>query len=78
MVGQIIVAAVTLFFLFVLFLVISKTMNNMINLLLKSEYLFQKEIELKNEALEVHMIMQAQTRNKKDLVTMMKNNRENK
>lgn len=60
--GFIILAAITLFLIFILFLVISRTMNSMINLLIKLEYLIQKEYDLKKEALEVRKIMDEQAR----------------
>ncbi|MDO5575432.1 MAG: hypothetical protein Q4F84_00010 [Fibrobacter sp.] len=50
----------TLAVLFILFLVISRTMNNTINLLVKLEYLFQKEHELKQEAFDVKRLMEQQ------------------
>lgn len=66
--GFILLAAITLFLIFILFLVISRTMNNMINLLIKLEFLIQKEYDLKKEALEVRKIMdeQAQLQNQSE------------
>ena len=61
MIGHIVVASFTLFAVFVLFLVISRTLNNLINLLIKLEYLLQKEQDLKLEALEVRKLMEEQT-----------------
>lgn len=60
MIGHIVVASFTLFAMFVLFLVISRTLNNLINLLIKLEYLLQKEHDLKLEALEVRKLMDEQ------------------
>jgi len=60
MTGQIIIAFLTLFAMFILFLVISRTINNVINLLVKLEYLLKKEHELKLEALEVRKLMEEQ------------------
>lgn len=60
MTGHIIVGSLTIFMLFIMFLVISKTSNNIINLLIKMEYLLQKEFDLKKEALEVRRIMDEQ------------------
>ena len=60
MLGHIVLASCTLFSIFILFLVISRTMNNTVNLLIKLEYLLQKEYDLKKEALEVKQIMEAQ------------------
>jgi hypothetical protein len=41
-----------------MFLVISRTLNNMINLLIKIEYSLQREYDLKQEALEVKRLME--------------------
>lgn len=57
MAGHFILALFTLFMIFIFFLVISKTINNMINLIIKVQYLMEKELELKKEALEVRMIL---------------------
>ncbi|HMA64767.1 MAG TPA: hypothetical protein VKO63_06210, partial [Chitinispirillaceae bacterium] len=61
MAGHLIIASITLFLLFALFLVISKTLNNVINVLIKLEYLLKKEHELKLEALEVRKLMEEQS-----------------
>ncbi|MDG5815132.1 hypothetical protein QA601_08585 [Chitinispirillales bacterium ANBcel5] len=58
MVAHIIIALTTLFFLFILFLVISKTMNGMINTLSKLERLLTMERDLKEEALEIKAVME--------------------
>ncbi len=60
MAGFYFVAAFTLFGVFILFLVVSRTLNNCINLLIKLEYLMQKEHDLKLEALEVRKLMEEQ------------------
>lgn len=60
MTGHLIIASITLFLIFVFFLVISKTLNNVINVLIKTEYLLKKEHELKFEALEVRKLMEEQ------------------
>ncbi len=60
MTGHLIIASITLFLIFVFFLVISKTLNNIINVLIKNEYLLKKEHELKFEALEVRKLMEEQ------------------
>jgi hypothetical protein len=60
MFGQYIVVSFTIFATFILFLVISRTFNNIINLLVKLEYLLQKEHDLKIEALEVRKLMDEQ------------------
>jgi Na+-transporting NADH:ubiquinone oxidoreductase subunit NqrC len=58
MIGHYILAGITLLFVFIMFLVISRTLNNMINLLIKIEYSLQKEFDLKQEALEVRRLME--------------------
>jgi hypothetical protein len=63
MIGHFIVAAITLFAIFVLFLVISRTLNNLINFFIKLEYLLQKEYDLKLEAMEVRRMMTEQAQN---------------
>jgi hypothetical protein len=40
-----------------MFLVISRTLNNIINLLIKLQYLIQKDFDLKKEVLEVKALM---------------------
>ncbi|NLL14536.1 MAG: hypothetical protein GX267_14120 [Fibrobacter sp.] len=67
MTGHIILAVVTLFVIFILFLVISRTINNMINLLIKIQYLLEKELELKKEALEVRLILMENNKSQKEL-----------
>ncbi|KMQ52858.1 hypothetical protein CHISP_0079 [Chitinispirillum alkaliphilum] len=56
---EIFVAIITIFVLFILFLVISKTMNNTINVLVKLQYILKKEWEIKSEALEIKKLMDA-------------------
>jgi Na+-transporting NADH:ubiquinone oxidoreductase subunit NqrC len=58
MTGLFILAGGTLLLIFIMFLVISRTLNNMINLLIKMEYSLQKEFDLKQEALEVRRLME--------------------
>ena len=58
MVTLYLLGAGTLLLIFILFLVISRTLNNMINLLIKLEYSIQKEFDLKQEALEVRRLME--------------------
>lgn len=67
MAGHIILALITLFVVFILFLVISKTINNMINLVIKIHYLLEKELELKKEALEVRLILMEGNKYQKEL-----------
>lgn len=53
-----ILSGITLFGLFVLFLVLSKTLNGIINQFLKIEYMLQKECEFKKEEKEIQMMIQ--------------------
>jgi len=53
-----IISGVTLFGIFVLFLVVSKSMNSIINQLLKLEYMFQKEFEFRKEEKEIKRMIQ--------------------
>lgn len=69
MAGHITLALVTIFVIFVLFLVISKTINNMINLVIKINYLIEKELELKKEAFEVRLILMEGSKIQKDIKT---------
>jgi hypothetical protein len=62
MFGHYLLVSVTLFGIFILFLVISRTMNNIINFFIKLEYLLQKEYDLKLEALQVRMLMDEQAK----------------
>ena len=61
MVTLYILACCTLALIFIMFLVISRTLNNMINLLIKMEYSIQKEFDLKQEALEVRRLMEEES-----------------
>jgi hypothetical protein len=67
MVGHYILAGSTLLFIFIMFLVISRTLNNMINLLIKIEYSLQKEFDLKQEALEVRRLMEEEAEREQEL-----------
>jgi hypothetical protein len=58
MVIHLILAGIALAAIFIMFLVISRTLNNIINLLIKLEYLIQKEFDLKKETLEVQRLME--------------------
>jgi len=53
-----ILSGITLFGFFVLFLVVSKTMNTIINHLIKLEYMFQKEFEFRKEEKEIKRMIQ--------------------
>jgi hypothetical protein len=58
MIGQYLLAVITLGIIFIMFLVISRTLNNTVNLLIKVEYSLQREFDLKQEALEVRRLME--------------------
>jgi hypothetical protein len=45
------------FGIFILFLVLSKTLNNILNNLIKLQYLLQKELDLKKEQLAITNLM---------------------
>ncbi len=53
-----ILSGITLFGLFILFLVMSKTLNGVINQLLKIEYMLQKESEYKREEKEIQLMIE--------------------
>ena len=57
-------AGATLILLFVMFLVIARTLNSIINLLTKLEYLVQKEYDLKKELLDVQRLINEENREK--------------
>ena len=61
MLGLYLLAGGTLLLIFIMFLVISRTMNNIINLMIKMEYSIQKEFDLKQEALEVRRLMEEES-----------------
>lgn len=61
MFGLYLLAGSTLLLIFIMFLIISRTMNNIINLLIKMEYSIQKEFDLKKEALEVRRLMEEES-----------------
>jgi hypothetical protein len=53
-----VLAVFSFFALFVLFLVLSKTLNNIMNNLIKLQYLFQKELDYKKEQRAISELMQ--------------------
>ncbi len=53
------IALFTTFMIFALFLVISKTINGVINQLMKIEYCISKEIEYRGEAFHVMKMLEA-------------------
>ena len=67
MIGHYLLGGTTLILIFIMFLVISRTLNNMINLLIKLEYSLQKEFDLKQEALEVRRIMEEEYKKEQEL-----------
>jgi len=52
-----VLAGLTLFAIFVLFLVLSKTLNNIMNNLIKLQYLLQKELDFKKEQFAINTLM---------------------
>ena len=54
---QLILALATLAAVFIMFLVISRTLNSIINVLIKYEYLLHTELDFKKEVCEVRKIM---------------------
>jgi hypothetical protein len=56
-VEHLILVGLTLAAVFIMFLVISRTLNNIINMLIKLQYLVQKDYDLKKELLEVRSLM---------------------
>jgi hypothetical protein len=60
-----ILAGTALVAVFIMFLVIARTMNSIINLLIKLEYIVQKEFDLKKELHEVRRLMEQQVAERK-------------
>jgi hypothetical protein len=58
MLAHYVLAGATLIVVFVMFLVIARTLNSIINQLVKLEYVIQKEFDLKSELLEVRKLME--------------------
>ena len=57
MIAALFLAFSTFFALFVLFLVISKTLNGIINQLVKIEYIANKELEYRREEQHIRLIL---------------------
>jgi len=57
MITQIFIALSALFGIFVLFLVLGKTLNNIINQFVKLQYFLQKEYDLKKERLAIAQLL---------------------
>jgi hypothetical protein len=72
MVGHYLLAGGTLLVVFIFFLVISRTLTVMANLLVKIEYMLQKEYDLKQEALEVRRLMEEEARREKEMEQLEK------
>jgi hypothetical protein len=53
-----ILAAFSFFGIFILFLVLSKTLNNIMNNLVKLQYLLQKELDFKKEQRAIKSLME--------------------
>jgi SNF family Na+-dependent transporter len=58
MLAHYILAGAMFIAVFIMFLVIARTLNSIINLLTKLEYLVQKEYDLKKELVEVRKLME--------------------
>ena len=57
MITQVFIALSALFGIFALFLVLSKTLNNIINQFVKLQYFLQKEYDLKKERLVIAQLL---------------------
>ncbi|MCU0608975.1 MAG: hypothetical protein MUF22_04315 [Chitinispirillaceae bacterium] len=56
MLYYIVLAVLTLVAVFIMFLVLSRTLNNLVNLLIKLEYVVQREHDIKKEALDLRLL----------------------
>ncbi len=59
---QYVIGGAAFFAIFILFLVLSKTLNNTINQLIKLNYLLRKELEIKKEHLEMARLLREEKR----------------
>jgi hypothetical protein len=57
MIGHFILVGLALAAVFIMFLVLSRTLNNVINLLIKLQYLVQRDFDLKKEMVDVRNLM---------------------
>jgi hypothetical protein len=57
MITQIIISVGAFIVIFILFQVISRTVNSIVNQLTKTEYLVQKEYDFRKEALEIKRVI---------------------
>jgi hypothetical protein len=83
-----VIAGGAFFGIFVLFLVLSKTLNNVLNQFNKLQYLLQKEYDLKKEQLAISRLMkehddkpgdaERSAEEKKDVETVQQNSKPNK
>jgi hypothetical protein len=53
-----IISVLTFFCIFILFLVLSRTLNNILNYLVKMEYLLRKEIDLRKERKIIEQLLE--------------------
>lgn len=66
MVPYYILSGITLFGLFILFLVLSKTLNGIINQIVKIEYMLQKECEFRKEEKEIRRMIAENIKERSD------------
>jgi len=66
MIMHFILVGMTLAAVFIMFLVISRTLNNIINLLIKLQYLLQRDYDLVKELSEVRTLMAEEAAEDKD------------
>ena len=62
MTSALIISVLAFFGIFVLFLVLSKTLNNTVNQLVKLNYLLQKEYDLKKEQIVIEQLIAEQAK----------------
>ena len=63
MIAQFIIAGTAFLGMFVLFLVLSKTLNNILNQLMKLEYVLHKELDLQNEVVAIKKLLNDKEQN---------------
>ena len=61
MAGHLIVATFALLALFIMFLVLTRTLNNILNHLIKLEYLLRKEHDIIRETISIKKLLAKQT-----------------
>ena len=57
------IAGAACFGIFILFLVLSRTLNAIVNHLVKLQYLLQKEYDMKKELLEINQLLEEENSN---------------